>query len=69
MLHCSWRQAVTALFMAVGQLVSDLVSLVIIVNYAAHCQLVIHYIRGIRQRIEEKSTTLVKAMKVKGEGF
>lgn len=50
--------------MAAGQLVLDLVNLVIILNYAAQCQLVIHYIKAITQRIEEKSTDLNGAMKV-----
>jgi hypothetical protein len=55
---------VTAFLMGCGQLVLDLVNVVIILNYAAQCQLVIHYIRGITRRIEEKSTHLQSIMKV-----
>ncbi|CAB3999726.1 Hypothetical predicted protein [Paramuricea clavata] len=54
---------VTAFLMGCGQLVLDLVNVVIILNYAAQCQLVIHYIRGITRRIEEKSTHLQSIMK------
>ena len=54
----------TAFLMGAGQLVLDLVNVVIILNYAAQCQLVIHYIRGITRRIEEKSTHLQSIMKV-----
>jgi hypothetical protein len=54
----------TAVLMGAGQLVLDLVNVVIILNYAVQCQLVIHYIRGITRRIEEKSTQLQSIMKV-----
>lgn len=50
--------------MGAGQLVLDLVNVVIILNYAVQCQLVVHYIRGITRRIEEKSTNLQSIMKV-----
>lgn len=61
---CFRGLAVTAFVMGAGQLVLDLVNVVIILNYAAQCQLVIHYIRGITRRIEEKSTHLQSIMKV-----
>ena len=54
----------TAVLMGAGELVLDLVNVVIILNYAVQCQLVIHYIRGITRRIEEKSTQLQSIMKV-----
>ncbi|XP_028401306.1 uncharacterized protein LOC114524431 [Dendronephthya gigantea] len=53
----------TATLMTIGQLVLDLVNVVIILSYAAQCQLVIHYIDSITRRIEEKSTHLQSIMK------
>ena len=50
--------------MCAGQLVLDLVNVVIILNYVVQCQLVVHYIRGITGRVEEKSTNLQSIMKV-----
>ena len=55
----------TSFLMAIVQLVLGLVNVVIILNYAVQCQLVIHYIWGITQRIEEKSMHLNSAMKVR----
>ncbi|XP_046852974.1 uncharacterized protein LOC124446188 isoform X2 [Xenia sp. Carnegie-2017] len=61
--HNRLRLTLAALLMCAGQLVSELVNVVIIVNYAAQCQLIIHYIRGVTRRIEEKSADLQSIMK------
>ena len=61
--HNKLRLVITASLMGAGQLVLDLVNVVIILNYVVQCQLVIHYIRGITRRIEEKSTQLQSIMK------
>lgn len=58
------RLVATASLMAIGQLALSLVNVVIILNYTAQCQLVIHYMGSITRRIEEKSTHLQSIMKV-----
>ena len=50
--------------MVLGQIVELCVSIVIIVNYCAQCELLIFYLREIGLRMEEKTKDLSIIMKV-----
>ena len=51
--------------MVLGKLVASCITLVIIMNYCAQCQLLIYYLSEISLRMEEKTTELNLIMKVK----
>jgi hypothetical protein len=49
--------------MLAGFLAFDLVYVAVVVNYCAQCQLLISLIRGMNERIEEKSVPLQQAIR------
>ena len=44
-------------------IVSNCINLVIVMNFASHCEMVLFYCKSIRTRLEEKSIHLLEAMK------
>ena len=50
--------------MLIGVFSMDMVYVAVAVNYGAQCELLIFYIRGLNQQINEKSITLQEAMRV-----
>ena len=44
-------------------IVSNCINLVIVMNFASHCEMVLFYCKSIRTRLEEKSIPLGEAMK------
>ena len=55
---------VLLVFMLIGFLGMDMVYVAVAANYGAQCELLIFLIRGLNERIEEKSISLQQAMRV-----
>jgi hypothetical protein len=62
---CSITQMyVLIVLMVIGFLAMDMVYVAVAVNYCAQCELLIFLIRGLNERIEEKSIPLQQAIRV-----
>ncbi|EDV25705.1 uncharacterized protein TRIADDRAFT_56084 [Trichoplax adhaerens] len=57
------RLIVLGFFLLAGFIMLDSVYIALVINYASHCQLLIVYIRGLKQKIIERTCNLENAMK------
>jgi hypothetical protein len=55
---------VLLILMMVGFLAMDVVYVAVVLNYCTQCQLIIFFIRGLNERIEEKSISLHQIIRV-----
>ena len=60
---------VLIILMLIGFLAMDMVYVAVAVNYCAQCELLIFLIRGLNERIEEKSIPLQQAIRVPKHEF
>lgn len=51
--------------MMLGRLVENCISVVIVLNFGAQCQLLIYYLKDITLGLEEKTANLNQVMKVR----